>query len=66
MFSWYTQNLQPLTSKLYRALIPFLSLESAHKIAEVGCGAGNGVEILLENTQYAEIYASDLGDVTFI
>jgi|688.fasta_scaffold1176538_2 ubiquinone/menaquinone biosynthesis C-methylase UbiE len=63
MFSWYTQHLKPLTAKLYWSLIPFLRLESAQKIAEVGCGPGNGVEILLDNTQDAQIYASDIGDV---
>jgi methylase of polypeptide subunit release factors len=66
MFSWYIQDAQPMTTKIYRSLIPFLSIESARKIAEVGCGSGNGVEILLENTQDADIYASDLSDVISI
>ena len=56
-----------MTTKVYHSIISFLRLESSHKIAEVGCGPGNGVEILLEkNTQDAEIYASDLSDVISI
>lgn len=63
MSSWYIDNIEPFTAKLYKSIVPFMNLDSAKKIAEVGCGPGNGVKILLENTTEAEIYASDLGDV---
>ena len=61
--SWYTQFMRNKGSKIFSAMVPFLNLQSAKKIAEVGCGPGNGIEILLKNTTDAEIYASDLCDV---
>lgn len=63
MSSWYTQFMRKKGAKIFSSMVPFLHLETAKKIAEVGCGPGNGIEILLEHAKEAEIYASDFCDV---
>lgn len=63
MSDWYETNALQYTTKIFSSLLPFLQLNTAHSICEVGSGPGNGIPILLASSNpIAQIYASDLSE----
>ncbi|CAG9323190.1 unnamed protein product [Blepharisma stoltei] len=62
LLPWYLENVEVPTA-IYSTMIPMLKLKSARKVAETGCGSGNGIEVLrLYLPQDAEIFANDLAE----
>lgn len=60
--AWYLETVETTTA-IYATMIPMLKLKTATRIAEAGCGNGNGIDLLiLSLNRYVEIYANDLTD----
>jgi len=62
MSDWYETHALQYTTKIFTSLLPFLHLDTAHSICEVGSGPGNGIPLLLSSSPTAQISASDLSD----
>jgi ubiquinone/menaquinone biosynthesis C-methylase UbiE len=61
MTDHYTQSVVLLTTKIYRALLPYLRLSEAQVVVEAACGPGNGVELLKQSLPAtAKILANDI------
>jgi len=57
---WYDRFISRFSKKIYETMTPFLHLEEADKILEVGAGTGVGAEVLLENTsEHSKLYLTD-------
>ena len=57
----YAQSLVALTSKIYRAMLPFLQLTEVQTVVEAACGPGNGVELLRQHIPpTARVLANDI------
>mmetsp|Transcript_11198 Transcript_11198/g.22034 ORF Transcript_11198/g.22034 Transcript_11198/m.22034 type:complete len:264 (+) Transcript_11198:704-1495(+) len=61
--NWYASHMLPTTSKFYSAILPFMHIIPQASILEAACGAGNGLELLLDAEPLAEITGTDLSDV---
>jgi len=61
MSGHYAQSVVPITTKIYRALLPFMQLAQAQVVVEAACGPGNGVDILRELLPAdAKVLANDI------
>ena len=57
----YAQRVSQITTKFYRAMLPFMQLAQARVVVEAGCGPGNGVDILREQLPVdAKVLANDI------
>ena len=60
---WYVRTIDPLATNFFESLLPFLKLESATSVIEVGCGQGNGIPFLLEKIpEDCPVWAGDLNE----
>ena len=60
---WYVDTAEAQATEMYKAFLPLLKLETATSIVEIGCGSGNGVQLLMPQvSEECKIVASDLND----
>jgi ubiquinone/menaquinone biosynthesis C-methylase UbiE len=59
----YVETMEQVTTLIYENILPLAKIESASKILEVGCGAGNGIRILCSiKPQNSSITACDISE----
>ena len=62
----YAQTMVMISSKIYRAMLPFLQLAEVQTVVEAACGPGNGVELLRQHIPpTARVLANDIS-ATFV
>lgn len=60
---WYQDLVEVCTTSIFHTLIPVLDLNNPQKIAEAGCGTGNGSELMLKcSNENSQIWANDVSD----
>lgn len=59
--SWYAKHSEEQVNALLSVVLPFLKLDSANKVLDVGCGTGNAVALMATQSQ-AELYGCDLSE----
>ena len=60
---WYSNTVEAQATCMYEAFLPWLQLATATNIVEIGCGSGNGVQLLMKSvSEECKITASDLND----
>ena len=47
---WYVKNDVPITQELYKTTMPFMQLKAARRILDVDAGVGEGLELMLPQT----------------
>jgi len=56
---WYNHYFTQASSKFYRAFLPFLDFPPESTVLETACGAGNGLELLIEKAPHSSITGTD-------